>query len=280
MVGMGNRSIIVSAKGTNVKKLGFRSHLQQAAKLTGFLLLSWLLLMGSLVQAEPISPQLEEQVLQIIRKHPDVILESVRAYQKQQQDQQRQSQQAFVDQMKANPRAIIGQSPTTGAKAAKVVLVEFSDFQCPYCAAASTTLKQFMAKHGDEVTLVYKHFPLTTIHAEAMPAAKAAWAAGQQSKFWAYHDALFTNQKQLGSAFYSQTAKTLGLDLPRFERDRSSKAAEAAIAQDILMGEKLGVDGTPFFVMNGIVSAGSVELPELEAILEKVKESGVPSPVR
>lgn len=254
-----------------MKKLGFRSHLQQAAKLASFLLLSWLLLLGSPVQAEPISPQLEEQVLQIIRKHPEVILESVQTYQKQQQDQQRQAQQVFVDQMKTNPRAIVGQSPTTGAKAGKVVLVEFSDFQCPYCAAASSTLKQFLAKHGDEVTLVYKHFPLTTIHAEAMPAAKAAWAAGQQGKFWEYHDALFTNQKQLGTAFYSQTAKTLGLDVSRFERDRSSKAAEVAIAQDILLAEKLGVAGTPFFVMNGAVFSGSVELPELEATLEKVK---------
>ncbi|MGV0024213.1 DsbA family protein [Phormidesmis priestleyi] len=255
-----------------MKKLGFRSHLQRAAKWVGFVLLSWLLVMGSYpALAEPISSQLEEQVLQIIRKHPEVILESVRTYQKQQQDQQRQAQQAFVDQMKTNPRAVIGQSPTIGAKAGKVVLVEFSDFQCPYCAAASATLKQFLAKHGDEVTLVYKHFPLTTIHAEAMPAAKAAWAAGQQGKFWEYHDALFTNQKQLGAAFYSQTAKTLGLDVQRFERDRSSKAAEAAIVQDLLLGEKLGVEGTPFFVMNGAVLAGSVELPELEATLEKVK---------
>ncbi|KAM3098163.1 DsbA family protein [Phormidesmis sp. 146-12] len=254
-----------------MKKLGFRAHLQQAVKLAGFLLLSWLLVMGSPLLAAPINPQLEEQVLQIIRKHPEVILESVRTYQKQQQDQQRQSQQAFVDQMKTNPRAVIGQSPTTGAKAGKVVLVEFSDFQCPYCAAASATLKQFLAKHGDEVTLVYKHFPLTTIHAEAMPAAKAAWAAGRQGKFWEYHDALFTNQKQLGEAFYSQTAKTLGLDVARFERDRSSKAAETAIVQDLQLGEKLGVEGTPFFVMNGVVFSGSVELPELEATLEKLK---------
>lgn len=250
----------------------FVAIVKKVTQLTGVFLLALSLLSYAPVQAAELSPQLEEQVLQIIRKHPEVILESVQAYQKQQQEQQRQAQQAFVRDMKANPRAIIGQSATTGAKAGKVVLVEFSDFQCPYCNAAHTTLKQFMAKHKDEVTLVYKHFPLTSIHAEAMPAARAAWAAGQQGKFWEYHDALFTNQGRLGEALYRETAQNLGLDLPRFERDRASKAAVAAIMQDMQLAEKLGIEGTPFFVMNGAVLSGSVELSELEATLAKVKE--------
>ncbi|NJK54327.1 MAG: thioredoxin domain-containing protein [Leptolyngbyaceae cyanobacterium SU_3_3] len=254
-----------------MKKLTSRSRLQQRFKFIAVAILSFLLLVAP-VQADPISPQLEDQVLQIIRKHPEVILESVRVYQQKQQAARQQAQQSFVQNMKTNPRAIIGQSPTRGAQAGKIVLVEFSDFQCPYCAAAHTTLKQFMNKHGNEVTLVYKHFPLTTIHAEAMPAAKAAWAAGQQNKFWNYHDALFSNQSQLGEAFYQETAKSLRLDLKRFERDRTSKTAEAAIAQDIEMAEKLGVSGTPFFVMNGAVLSGSVELSELEATLAKVKK--------
>lgn len=255
-----------------MRKLKFRSLVQQASKLAGLLLLSWVLL-GCVtpVQADNISPQLEEQVLQIIRKHPEIIIESVQAYQKQRQEQQQQAQQAFVQSMKTNPRTIVGQSPTTGAKAGKVVLVEFSDFQCPYCAAAHDTLKQFMVKHQDEVMLVYKHFPLMTIHDQAMPAAKAAWSAGQQGKFWEYHDALFTNQKRLGEPLYQETAKALGLDLKRFDRDRASKAAEAAINQDILLAEKLGVEGTPFFVMNGAVLSGSVNSSELEAALAKVK---------
>jgi protein-disulfide isomerase len=251
----------------------FKYRLKQASKLAGMLLLSWALFSCSApVKADnPISPELEKQVLEIIRKHPEVILESVQAYQRQQQEQQRQAQQAFIQNMKTNPQAVIGQSPTTGAKNGKVVLVEFSDFQCPYCGAAHETLKQFMAKHQDDVTLVYKHFPLTSIHAEALPAAKAAWAAGQQGKFWEYHDVLFTQQKNLSEAFYQETARNLGLDLQRFNRDRASKAAEAAIAQDVQMAEKLGVDGTPFFVMNGAVLSGSVELSELEATLAKIK---------
>jgi len=257
----------------NVKEFKPRSLMERASTLAGLLLLSWALLSCSApVKADNnISPQLEQQVLEIIRKHPEVVLESVRDYQKQQQSQQQSAQQAFVQDMKTNPKSVIGQSPTTGAKLGKVVLIEFSDFQCPYCSAAHATLKQFMAKHQSEVTLVYKNFPLTSIHSEAMPAAKAAWAAGQQGKFWEYHDALFTQQKQLSDAFYQETAKKLGLDVQKFNADRSSKAAEAAIAQDVQIAEKLGVDGTPFFVMNGSVFSGSVELADLEATLAKVK---------
>jgi protein-disulfide isomerase len=224
------------------------------------------------VQAEgQIDPKLREQVLQILRDNPEVILESVRNYQKRQDQQKSQLRQSFVQKLKTNPTVVIGQSPTKGATKGKVVLIEFSDFQCPYCSQASQTLKQFMAKHGDQVTLVYKHFPLTSIHPQAMPAAKAAWAAGQQGKFWEYHDALFANQERLGDAFYVETAKTLKLDLQRFERDRSSPAASAAIAQDRKLAEQLDVDATPFFVMNEAIFSGSVGLSEMESVLEQVR---------
>ncbi len=215
-----------------------------------------------------ISPQFKEQVLQIIRDNPEAILDAVQVYQRKQQAAQQQEQQAFLQQTKTNPKAVIGTSPTTGAKAGKVLLVEFSDFQCPYCSKAHAILQPFMAKHRDVVTLVYKHFPLTSIHTEAMPAAKAAWAAGQQGQFWAYHDALFTQQEQLGEPFYQATAKALKLDLKRFDRDRAN--AEAAIQQDVELGKKLGLTGTPFFVMNGETFPGVSTVDELEQTLARV----------
>ncbi len=219
--------------------------------------------------ATRISPQLEEQVLQIIREHPEVILESVQAYQQKQREQIQQARQAFVEQMKTNPKAVIGESPTTGSTDAKIVLVEFSDFQCPYCAAAHDTLKQFVAKHQDEVTLVYKHYPLTPIHPEAMSAAKAAWAAGQQGKFWEYHDALFSQQDKLGDTLYLEIARNLNLDLEKFERDRT--LTTNAIAPDIQLAEKLGISGTPFFVMNGEIFSGAVQLSDIEEIFHRVQ---------
>jgi protein-disulfide isomerase len=218
-----------------------------------------------------VDPKFEQQVLQVIRKNPQVILDAVRSYQQSQEKSQQQAQQSFVRELQQNPQAVIGQSPTKGAKQGKVVLVEFSDFQCPYCSAASATLRQFMAKRQDQVTLVYKHLPLTSIHPQALPAAKAAWAAGQQGKFWEFHDALFSQQKQLSDGFYQDTAKKLGLDLAKFDRDRASQAAEAAIQQDVQVAEKLGINGTPFFVMNGVTLSGAVELSELEAALSKAK---------
>jgi protein-disulfide isomerase len=238
------------------------------------LIMAWLMVnsRGLVAQAAEINPQLKEQVLQIIRENPEVVLEAVQAYRKKQEGEQQKARQSFLQQMVANPQTVIGRSPTTGAKNGKILLVEFSDFQCPYCSKAQEPLKQFLAKHGDSVTLVYKNLPLTSIHPEALPAAKAAWAAGQQGKFWEFHTALFNNQKQLGEAFYQVTAKSLGLNLAQFDRDRTSPTAETAIAQDLQMAEQLGIDGTPFFVMNGQPLPGVVQLSDLEKALEKAKK--------
>lgn len=230
-------------------------------------LLSWSIPVQA---ATRIDPKLEEQVLQIIRQHPEAILESIQAYQQQGQQRIQQAQQSFLQQLATNPQAVIGDSPTTGASSAKIVLVEFSDFECPFCSQASKTLQEFMTKHQDEVKLVYKHFPLSAIHPEALPAAKAAWAADKQGKFWEYQDALFTNQKQLGEGFYLATARSLNLDIEQFNRDRDR--AGAAIQKDINLAEQLGIEGTPFFVMNNVVFTGALPLSELEKILDKVKQ--------
>ncbi len=221
---------------------------------------------------KPTDSDLEAKVLEVIRNNPQVLVESLQAYQQKQADQQQQAQKAFLEQMKSNPKAVIGDSPTTGAKEQKIVLLEFSDFQCPYCSKAHQTLKQFMTTRQNQVTLVYKHLPLTQIHPEAMPSAKAAWAAGQQGKFWEFHDALFENQQKLGEPLYVATAKALNLDLKRFDQDRNGQAASAAIQKDVEMAEKLGVTGTPFVLMNDQVISSGVELDNLEAALKQVSK--------
>ncbi|MBD2354664.1 DsbA family protein [Tolypothrix sp. FACHB-123] len=223
--------------------------------------------------ATSVSSKLEQQVLQILREHPEVIIESVQTYQQQQQQQLKQVRQAFLQDLKINSQSVIGESPTTGASQSKIVLVEFSDFQCPYCAEAHKTLKQLLVKHQNKITLVYKHLPLIPIHDQALPAAKAAWAANQQGKFWEYHDALFANQNQLGEALYIDTAKSLHLDLEKFKNDAfgANNIAEKSIAKDIQLAEKLGIDGTPFFVMNSENFSGVVQLSNLEKILADAK---------
>ncbi|MDY6806834.1 MAG: DsbA family protein [Cyanobacteriota bacterium] len=214
--------------------------------------------------------ELEAKVLQIIRDNPEVIIESVQAYQQQQQQALTSGQQEFLQGMKANPQSVIADSPTTGAKNGEVVLLEFSDFQCPFCAKAQTNLKKFMDAHKGKVTLAFKHLPLSRIHPEAIAAAQAAWAAQQQEKFWEYHDALFAQQDRLGEELYLAIAEDLDLDLEKFNGDRESEAAIAALESDIQMARTIGVSGTPFFVMNGETLSGAVELSDLEQVLAKV----------
>lgn len=219
-----------------------------------------------------VDPKLKEQVLQIIRENPKVILDSVQAYSQQQQDEIKAAQQSFLQEMKTTPKSAIGDAPTTGAAAQQIVLLEFSDFQCPFCARAYDNVKQFMAKHQDKVTLAYKHFPLSSIHPQALPAAKAAWAAQQQGKFWEYYGALFEGQKQLGEPLYGSIAQKLNLKLDKFNSDRNSPAAEAAIQKDVQLAQQLGIEGTPFFIMNGKTFSGAVELSEMETILASVSK--------
>ena len=213
-----------------------------------------------------VSSKLEAEILQVIRRHPEVLVESLQAYERQRKEQVRQAQKSLSQKLIANPQSVIGESPVTGSIEGKIVLLEFSDFECPYCGLAHKTLQQFMATHQDRVTLVYKNFPLP-IHQKAIPAAKAAWAAGQQGKFWQYHDALFAQQDQLGEQFYLDVAKNLNLNLEQFNRDRHSQLASAAIEQDAQIAKLSGIRGTPFLVMNGNTFVGAVPLSELEKAL-------------
>lgn len=210
--------------------------------------------------------RLEEQVLQIIREHPEALIDSVQKYQQEQQIKLQQTRQAFLQDLKMNPQQIIGESPVTGNTTSKAILVEFSDFQCPFCAEAHKTLKKLLAKYPDKFTLVYKHFPLPNTHPQAVAAAQVAWAAQQQGKFWEYEDALFTNQKKLGEQFYIETAKNLNLDLDKFAQDRA--IANDTIRKDVLLATQLGVSGTPFFVLNSDNYSGGIELAEIEKIIK------------
>ncbi|WP_017307002.1 DsbA family protein [Spirulina subsalsa] len=229
-----------------------------------------LLVPTSAAMAAQIDSQFESKVLEVIRQNPEVIIESLQVYQARQQAIQQQQQQAVLDGMKANPSGIIGSSPTRGAAEQDVVMVMFSDFQCPFCAEAHKTLKSFIRQHQDRVTFVYKHLPLTQIHDQAYPAALAAWAAHQQGKFWDYHDALFEQQDQLGEALYIKIARRLGLNLEQFNGDRNSEAAERAIAEDVQLAQSLGLRGTPFFAINGEPIPGAVSLQDFEAVLARV----------
>jgi protein-disulfide isomerase len=221
--------------------------------------------------------QLEVKVLDIIRKNPKVILESVEAYNRNQQQQAQSKLDEKIKQMRTQPASIIGSSPVTGAADKKIVMVEFSDFQCPFCSRAHATVKEFMAKYGNEVTLTYKHLPLVRIHPQALPAALASWSAQQQGKFWEYHDRLFAQQNALGDELYLSLAKELQLDITKFNNDRNSEQAQNAVKADVELSGELAINGTPAFFINGLQFSGAVPLTEMESVLAEAKKA-LPKP--
>lgn len=143
-----------------------------------------------------------------------------------------------------------------GAKEGTVTLVEFGDFQCPACGAYEPLVRQAMEDNKTILKVVFKHFPLTQIHQNALPAAKAVEAAGMQGKFWEMHDMLYDKQKEwsesLNSRDYFLTyATTLGLDTKKFVADMASSAIEEKILAEYKEGTELGIQGTPTFFVNG-----------------------------
>lgn len=212
-----------------------------------------------------IDPKLEQQVLEIIRRNPITIIETVQAYQEEQQQRVITRRQEFIKNFSQKPQDVIGNSPTIGSSKLQTVLLEFSDFECPYCSEAHKTLKNLLKKYPNRFTLVYKHFPLFQIHSQALPAARAAWAAHQQGKFWQYHDTLFTKQNQLGESLYIETAKSLKLDLGKFNQDR--QLADKEIQKDLDLVNNLNLSGTPSFIITSPNFTGPIQLSELETFL-------------
>jgi protein-disulfide isomerase len=144
----------------------------------------------------------------------------------------------------------VGGSPVKGPKDAKVKIIEFSDYQCPFCSQADALIAQVLTANPD-VAFVYKQFPLTSIHPNALPAAKAALAAGKQGKYWEYHEILFKNQRALGADQLKEYAKQAGLDVPKWEKDMNSPEVADQVNADMKEAQAAEVRGTPTIFVNG-----------------------------
>jgi protein-disulfide isomerase len=164
--------------------------------------------------------------------------------------------------------ATTDKDPVRGNAAAPVTIVEFSDYQCPYCARVTPTLAQVRAAYGDKVKIIYKDFPLPN-HPLAQKAAEAARCAGEQKKYWEMHDAMFANQQALAVPGLKQTARALGLDGPAFDQCLDSGRWEAAIQQSAALGEKLGVNSTPTLYVNGRPVVGAMPFESFKSIIDE-----------
>ncbi len=159
-------------------------------------------------------------------------------------------------------------NPALGAGNAPVTIAEFADFQCPYCKRAEATLGQVRDEYGNKVRLVYLDFPLS-MHPYAMGAAEAARCAGEQGKFWPYHDALFADPSKLAPKDLKQLAGKLKLNTKKFNSCFDHAKYKAAIDKDIAQGRELGVDGTPGFFINGRPLSGAQPAPVFEALINE-----------
>ena len=158
--------------------------------------------------------------------------------------------------------------PSTGGKDAPVTIVEFSDFQCPFCRAAENSLKAVKDRYGDKVRLVYLDFPLG-MHAHAMDAARAGRCAGEQGKFWQFHDIMFADQSKLTPADLKADAKTLGLDTKAFDACFDSNKYDAEIHKDMSQGTTLGVTATPTFYINGRQVLGAQPADRFDEVIDE-----------
>ncbi len=168
------------------------------------------------------------------------------------------------------PKVEVGYDPARvkGNPKAPVTIVEFSDFQCPYCKKTETTMNELLTKYNDRVKLAFRDFPLRALHPQAQVAAEAARCAGEQGRFWEFHDALYADQSKLDEADLVAHAQSLGLDEKSFQSCLKAGKFKAQIDQDLQEGTKAGVAGTPGFFINGIFVNGAQPEAEFEKIID------------
>ena len=148
----------------------------------------------------------------------------------------------------------VASSAVRGPKDAPVTITMFSDFQCPFCAQTAPVIEQVLAAYPNDVNFVMKQFPLRSIHPQADPAARAAIAAGKQGKFWEMHDELYKNSRTLSPETIKGLAEKLGLDMKKFEADMNSDEVKKQVEEELALGAKSDVRGTPSFFVNGKIA--------------------------
>ena len=175
-----------------------------------------------------------------------------------------------VDVVLERPRVEVrSDGPSMGPADAPVTIVEFSDFQCPYCQRAQPVLRSIAEKYPEKVRIVYRHLPLESIHPQARAGAEASACAADGGRFWEYHDLLFANPRAMSQPDLRRYAEQVGLEAEAFDACLSSRKHAAAIDADVREASAVGITGTPAFVVNGIVLFG---LQSEEALDEVIQE--------
>lgn len=190
------------------------------------------------------------------------------AKQKQAKEEEREAKEEFEKSFKNPVNVDIAHSPVKGPADAKVTIIEFSDFQCPYCKKGKDVVDRLLAEYPKDVKVAFKHLPLP-MHPEAKPSAAASIAAQKQGKFWEFHDQLFSNQHGLGKDLYEKIAKDLGLDLEKFKKDMNDPETMKLVEADAALAEKHGIQGTPGFFVGGVPVKGAYPIEYFKNIINR-----------
>lgn len=218
---------------------------------------------------------------QMPKGNPDELKARVADYLQRQQAGQRRA--AYVASLRAQTPVQIhlkepepvrvqidaSQGYARGPREAPINVVEFSDFRCPYCKTVVPTLKQLAAQYPDKVRWVFRDFPIPSLHPDAPLAHEAARCAGEQGKFWPYHDLLFERATDVSAPALKQYAAEVGADRAAFDQCLDTHRYQQAVNADVEAGSKLGVSGTPSFFINGEPLSGAQPIAEFQRIIER-----------
>lgn len=225
-----------------------------------------------------------EIVFEVIEKNPAKFMETVEkasmAARKEMQAKAEEDQKKAMEEEFKNPKTpeVGADRVVRGNAKAPIMIVEYSDFQCPYCKRGFTTVEEVRKKYGDKVAFVFKNLPLD-FHPLAMPAAKRFEAIALQSgeKAYKFHDYVFTNQDKLGSGgekFLDDAAKAVGADIAKMKKEMDSDKVKARLDADKKEAEKFGISGTPGFIVAGVALRGAYPIQNFEQIIERKLKGG------
>jgi protein-disulfide isomerase len=244
-----------------------------------------------------LGPISDEQVTDFYEKNKqrmggatrDQVAERIRTFLDGQRDDDVKAalrKRANIEVLLEPPRiTVAAEGPSLGRAGAPITIVEFSDFQCPYCARAGAIAKQIQQRYPDQVYFVYRHLPLERIHPNARPAAEASACADAQGRFWEYHDALFANQRALGAEDLQRYAKELGLDTTAFAQCVKERKFQAQVDRDLAAATEAAEGagkpglGTPSFFVNGILLSGAKPPEEFYRLIDaELARAGAAAP--
>lgn len=254
---------------------------------------SFVFIVGALALAVSCTTS-KEDLKKLMKENPDIVTESIKANpqkfiealneavksaqegegKRREEEEKKQLENSFNNPLQAEIRA---DESFRGNKDAPITLIEYSDFECPFCSRGFTTVMELMKKYDGKIRFAYKHLPLS-FHPQAMPASQYYEAIRLQSpeKAWQFHDAIYQNQRKLqnGEAFLKAEAKKLGVDMNKLAKDVKSEAVQARIDADMAEAQKFGFQGTPGFLLNGVPVKGAYPASHFEGIIEELKKRG------